>query len=126
MKEYVKIDESVLKILRDAFSVGASDEQACFLANISPQTLYNYQKEHPDYVEYKATLKEMPKFKAKKVVVNAIEEGDKQQANWYLERRDKDFKPKSDITSADLPIPLAYELLSNNSNKKDNETKQED
>lgn len=98
------IDELTLKKLEDAFSNGATDREACFLANISQQTLYNYQKEHPEFIERKQALKDMPKYKAKQVVVKAIQEGDKQQANWYLDRRDKDFKPKQDITTDDKPL----------------------
>lgn len=98
------IDENVLKQLEDLFSSGATDREACFLANISQQTLYNYQKEHPDFIERKEALKDMPKYKAKKVVIKAIESGDKQQANWYLDRKDPEYKPKQDITTKDKPL----------------------
>ena len=102
MKEYVHIDDNVLKILEDAFSKGASDVQACFLANISTQTLYNYQKENPTYVERKEALKDMIKFRAKQVVVSEIEKGNVQQANWYLERKAKDeFSTRAELTGKD-------------------------
>mgnify|MGYP001278545656 CR=1 FL=1 len=126
MKEYGKMDENTVKILEDAFSVGASDIEACFLANISKQTLYNYQKENPSFVDRKMALKDMPKYAAKKVVVKAIEAGDKQQANWYLERKDKEFKNKQDITTDDKPLPiLGYAISNDNSNNQDNEDEEE-
>ena len=45
----------------------------------------------------------MPKYKAKKVIVEAIEAGDKQQANWWLERKGKDegFSTRQELTGAD-------------------------
>jgi|LSQX01.1.fsa_nt_gb hypothetical protein len=126
MKEYGKMDENTVKILEDAFSVGASDIEACFLANISKQTLYNYQKKNPSFVDRKMALKDMPKYAAKKVVVKAIEAGDKQQANWYLERKDKEFKNKQDITTDDKPLPiLGYAISNYNSNNQDNEDEEE-
>ena len=120
------MDENTVKILEDAFSVGASDIEACFLANISKQTLYNYQKKNPSFVDRKMALKDMPKYAAKKVVVKAIEAGDKQQANWYLERKDKEFKNKQDITTDDKPLPiLGYAISNYNSNNQDNEDEEE-
>lgn len=88
-----------VKILEDAFSVGATDLEACFLANISKQTLYTYQDKYPEFVDRKEALKNMPKYKAKKVVAGKIEEGDEKVAQWYLERKGKDdgFSSKQEI-----------------------------
>lgn len=94
--------ESTLKKLEDAFANGASDLQACFLADISSQTLYNYQKEHPDFIERKQKLKDMIAYRAKLRINEAIDGEEKPEtAKWYLERKDKEFKAKSetDITS---------------------------
>lgn len=96
------MDEITLKKLEDAYSNDASDLQACFLANISHQTLYNYQKEHPEFVERKRELKDMIKYQAKLRVKEAILTEDKPDTSkWYLERKDKNFKTKTDITSDD-------------------------
>ena len=90
----------VLRQLEEAFSVGATDREACFLADISESTLYLYQQENPGFSERKEALKEMPKYKAKKNVVGAIEKGDVQQSNWYLERKGKDdgFSSRTELT----------------------------
>lgn len=96
------IDDLTLQKLEEAFSNGATDLEACFLANISKSTLYNYQNKHPEFVERKEALKDMIKYQAKKVVKEAIISGDKQQANWYLERKAKDdgFSPRHELTGA--------------------------
>lgn len=41
----------VIRKLHEAFCVGATDIEACSFAEIAPQTLYNFQKENPDFLE---------------------------------------------------------------------------
>lgn len=38
---------------------------------------------------------------AKSVIIEAIKKGDARQANWWLERRDDEFKPKHQLTGKD-------------------------
>lgn len=91
----VMTDETVKK-LEEAFSYGASDREACFLAGISGQTLYNYQELNPEFIERKAALKEMTKFQARKVVADKIVSADIDTAKWYLENKASDeFNKKS-------------------------------
>jgi len=131
--------EQTIQVLEAAFSVGASDLEACFLANISKSTLYNYQNENPEFLERKEMLKNMPNYKAKKLIVQKIEEGDEKQANWWLERKGKDegFSLRTEMTGADgkdLPVPILGVALDNkndyvsndNSNKKDHEHEKAD
>lgn len=93
--------EAVLGKLEHAFSIGASDREACLYADINPTTLYEYQLEHPEFAERKESLKQSPLFKARVAIESALDRGDTQTARWYAERRDSDFRPKSetDITS---------------------------
>lgn len=92
------IDKACLNKLEEAFSLGCTDLEACFYANISSQTLYNYQKNNPEFLERKEALKEQPVLKARKVVVDAIDSGDKQTSQWYLERKNKaEFSTRSDL-----------------------------
>ena len=119
--------ENVLRILEDAFSVGASDKEACFLANIAESSLYKYCEEHPEFSERKDALKKMPNYKAKKVIVQAIEDGDKQQANWWLERKGKDdgFSQRNELSGPDgkeLPAPILNYVCSNNSDNQSNKS----
>lgn len=114
----IMTDEKV-KELEGYFSIGATDLEACFLAGISKQTLYNYQEANPDFVDRKEALKNMPKYKAKKVIVESIEKGDKADSKWYLERKDNDFKQKTDITTNDEALqPVLVKFL--NGDSKDN------
>ena len=87
-----------LKKLEEVFSIGGTDKEACLIANISHQTLYNYQKEHPEFVERKEALKDMPKYRARLNIVRDIENGDVDTSKWYAERKSKEeFSTRNDL-----------------------------
>lgn len=99
------IDEVVLKKLEEVFAIGGTDLEACFYADISHQTLYNYQKAHPEFVERKEALKEKPVLLARQTVVKALA-SDSDIAFKYLERKRKsEFAVRSEVTGAD-GVPL--------------------
>ncbi len=82
--------QDIIYKLEEAFIIGASDKEACLVANISMSTLYKYCQEFPEFSERKEELKDTPKYKARFNVSKAINEGDKQLSQWYLERKVKD------------------------------------
>lgn len=90
--------EETLYKLEEAFSNGATDKEAIFLAKISSAAFYNYCKAHPEFVERKEALKDMPKYKARKNIVKKIEEGDVPVSQWYAERKIKEeFSNRTDL-----------------------------
>ena len=92
----------VVNKLEQAFSMGCSDLEACLFADISKQTLYNYQEKHPEFLDRKAMLKEKMIFKARSVIADALNNKDKDTAKWYLERKSKsEFGTRTEITGAD-------------------------
>ena len=105
--------EETVKLLDEAFLMDCSIEEACFLANISRQTYYNWIDSFPYLKERFDNLKSNLRLKAKKNISRELNNGDKELSKWYLERRDKDFKPKSDITTADEPIKGIEYILPN-------------
>lgn len=85
----VMTPETISK-LEEVFAIGGSDEEACFYADIGKSTLYNYQKEHPEFVERKEALKEKPVLLARQTVVRSLSNPD--IAMKYLEKkRRKEF-----------------------------------
>jgi hypothetical protein len=82
--------ENTIQKLEQAFSVGATDLEACFFANISKSTLYNYQESHPEFVERKEGLKNQLSLIAKNTLGRSIKNGNETDAKWYLERKNKD------------------------------------
>lgn len=92
------ITEEVLRKLEEAFSYGATDKEAIFVANISSTAFYEYCKANPEFAERKEQLKDMPKYAARKNIVNAIHDGDKAVSQWYAERKAKEeFSNRTDL-----------------------------
>lgn len=80
----------VVNKLEQAFSMGCSDLEACLFADISKQTLYDYQAKHPEFADRKAMLKETLILKARSVIATSLNNKDENTAKWYLERKRKD------------------------------------
>lgn len=92
--------EETIQKLEEIFALGGTDREACFFANISQATLYNYQNDNPEFVERKEALKDQPVLKARRSVVGALE--DPEIAIKYLERKKKDeFSLRQETTGAD-------------------------
>lgn len=91
----------VVNKLEQAFSMGCSDLEACLFADISKQTLYDYQAKHPEFTDRKAMLKETLILKARSVIATSLNNKDENTAKWYLERKRKDefsLKVENDVT----------------------------
>lgn len=88
--------EIVLGKLDEAFQMAFTDKEACLHAGINPDTLYEYCKKHPEYAERKEVLKKKPNMMAKRNLFNQLADGDANTSKWQLERRDDEYKPKSD------------------------------
>lgn len=82
--------ESALQKLEDEFKKGHSDEEACNVADIAMSTLYNYQNEHPEFLDRKRMLKSQPNYLAREIIYEGLVKGDKDMAKWYAERKMKD------------------------------------
>jgi len=84
-----KFTPETIQKLEEAFLLGCTDEEACFYADISTSSLYTYQKENDGFLDRKRALKQNPFFKARKCVVDNLEDSP-DFALKYLERKKKD------------------------------------
>lgn len=103
-----KITAQVLGKLKEAFLLGCTDREACFYAEINPDTLYAYQKENPTFSDQKESFKSNPILLARKTVINALKDNP-MLALKYLERKQRSefsLLQKVDITSDSKPIPI--------------------
>jgi len=92
------MSEERVNKLETVFALGGSDEEACYYANISKQTLYNYQEKHPEFVDRKEALKNKPILQARQTIIQNLD--DPNLALKYLEKkRGEEFGNKVDITS---------------------------
>ncbi len=97
--------EATINKLEEVFAIGGSDKEACFYADISHQTLYNYQEKHPEFVERKEALKERPILKARQTVVKSLD--NPSDAQWFLERKlKKEFSQKLELEVEDKRIKI--------------------
>lgn len=89
--------DSTLQKLKIAFMAGLSDEEACVIADITPTTLYNYQKKYPSFLSKKASWKDNVKARAKMVVAtDIINHKNVKTAQWYLEHKDPEYANKQE------------------------------
>ena len=84
--------------LEQAFLMGCTDVEACLFADISKQTLYNYQEQTPEFIDRKESLKSNPVMKAKGIQMNDLNDGNSQIAQKVIDRKEGS---KVAITGAD-------------------------
>lgn len=92
-----KLTPEVVQKLEDVFSLDGTVEEACFYANVSRQTYYNWIDEFPELVERFDTLRQKPYLKARQTIVQSL--GKESGAQWYLERKKKkEFAQRTEVT----------------------------
>lgn len=103
--------DAVLKKLEEAFALGCTDTEASLYADITPRTLYNYQKEHPEFLQRKEQLKEKPFLKARTTIIEAL--GDPNHAFKFMERKKRsEFGQNVEVTG-NLTISQVLDQLQN-------------
>lgn len=96
----IAVDTTVLQKLYEAFIIGATDQEACFWANIANGTLYNFQTKYPEFLDLKEQWKENPVMKARNTIYKNL--NSPMTASWFLERKRKsEFSTRSELTGAD-------------------------
>ena len=83
-----KMTTATVQKLEEAFLMGCTDLEACLFADISKQTLYNYQEANPEFVDRKEALKQNPFMKSRQVLLGALERDDVSTAHKILERKE--------------------------------------
>ena len=103
--------ENIVNKLEEAFLLGCTDLEACLFADISKQTLYNYQDKNPEFVDRKEMLKENPVFLARKSVIGSFEEDGKLAMDYLKNKKSDEFstKQKNEL-SGDLKVTHEEQL----------------
>lgn len=81
-----KMTSNTIQLLKDAFTWGCTDSEACCYAEISTSTLYNYCNEKPEFLELKNKLKDMPTMKARRIISTELDCDDLNTANRVIDR----------------------------------------
>lgn len=102
-------EPDVLRKIEEGMLMGFSNEQCIFWANISSSRFYDVLKAHPEVSERFEALRNSPKLKAIKNVVDSIKTGDVENSKWYLERKGKNdgYAPRQELTGPE-GVPLGY------------------
>ena len=95
-----KFTPEIIAKLEQAFLLGCTDVEACLYADVSKTALYNYQERNPEFVDRKEVLKSNPIMKARKVIVDALDENDVLTAHKVIERKEG-TKVKQEISGHD-------------------------
>lgn len=89
--------EEVTEILRPFFELGCSVTKACKYAGIAQQTVDTWIQEDDELRLKIESWQNIINEKARATLKEGIEKGDKNSAQWWLERREKDdFSPKTE------------------------------
>lgn len=102
-----KMTPEKVKELEWYFMLGLTDEESCFLADISRETLNKYCQANEKWREKKELLKRKPIIQAKKNMVEKINWQDYDATKWYLERKAKDefsTKVENENTNTNLNV----------------------
>jgi hypothetical protein len=96
-----KETEAILDKLRQAFSIDATIDEACFYAGINSDTYYRWTKANPSkYTDIEA-LRNTPILAARQTLATAVKT-DGLMAMKYLERKRRaEFALRSELTGAD-------------------------
>lgn len=112
----------VIEKIEEELKNGATLAQASFLAGISLKTIYNYFSDNPDFKERCDLLQGLVAYRARINIKNKIEAGDIDTSKYWLDRKDKDFKPKSeqDLSSLGKEIKAINYIIPNGNNDSTN------
>ena len=99
--------EPVIAALRQAYLVGATNEEAAHYAGISARTIYEHIEKNPEFSQQIEAWKSEPILKAKQTIIKNLH--DTKNAQWYLERKAKDFKQKVELDGGKNPIRVLLE-----------------
>lgn len=84
----MKLNEKSVKKLEEAFAIGACVSEACYYADITRQTFYNWCKDNKKLKIKFDRLKEKPILKARQAIVKNLDIP--QVAQWYLTKKRKE------------------------------------
>jgi hypothetical protein len=88
------INEATVRKLEAALATGFSISAACHFSGISRSTYYEYLATDKDFSDRMRLAEEWATFRARQVILQAIDNGDVSCAKWYLERKARfEFSP---------------------------------
>lgn len=104
--------KKILAKLEGAFALGHSDAEACIIAEIDKATLYRYCNKHRNFATKKELLKHTPAIKARRNIIEALNNKDIDTSKWYMERKVKEeFSNRQEVKDVTEEDNEAVKLL---------------
>lgn len=101
------VTSEALQKLQEAFLMDCTDEEACLNANIGTSTLYNYQKENPEFLEKKGIWKHTPFLLARKTILKGLSEDHEFALKYMKNKKNKEFSEKNETEhSGDVGVTM--------------------
>lgn len=108
-------------ILLSSLQNGLNIRQACLQAGISHNAFYIEWNRNPAFFDRIEKAEQFASMKSRQNILKAINNGSVTDSWRYLERKDPEFKPKSDLTSDDKPLKTALvEFVGDDGTKSEN------
>jgi len=95
-----KTPEAILA-LETAASLDATVAELCLMAKISHQTYYTWINEDKKLKERLDTLRNKPVLKARKIVIDKMEESYSNAMDYLSRKRKKEFSTRQELTGED-------------------------
>ena len=112
---FTKLTPESVKRLEEVFALDGSIEEACFYADISRQTYYNWINENKEMDERFDNLRQKPFLKARQTLVknldvfdNALKYMERKRKNEFSLRTETDLTTKGEkLETLGIPLPIA-------------------
>jgi hypothetical protein len=84
----------VVDKLESALCAGYSVSASCYFVGVGTSTFYEYKSLDKDFSERMTRAEEFATFRARQVILQAIDRGDVKVAMWFMERKARfEFAP---------------------------------
>lgn len=123
MQANSKLTPEVVKKLEEAFAIDCSIPEACFYANISKQTYYNWIKMYPELKEKFDRLRNRPILLARQEVVKGLRDNPEFSLKYLERKRKQEFGLRQDVgIEGSLNIKIVnYEEVKNEEDEENEE-----
>lgn len=102
------ITKEALQKLKEAFLMDCTDDEACLNASIGTSTLYNYQKENPEFLEKKSVWKNNPFLVARTTLLEGIKKDPELALKYMKNKKNKEFSEKNETEHSGEIKGLVY------------------
>lgn len=103
------IDRGKVDALISAFKIDAQVKEAIVYAGITLDQYKYFCEKHPDFYTIKQAIKQLPVLKARKRIVQGLDESYGNAMDYLKRKRRKEFGDSHDLTSDGKPLQIVFD-----------------